>query len=216
MAPLLLLVVTGLLVVGLVAFLGLRVAPADRAANGFIERYGLGPDIDVRRAVLRFLGRTRDYARRGMVLGVLSAIVLGIAWYQTLLLGFGVSPLADLLTMGLGGWFVGLLLSARYWHRPSTSGVRTAPLTPRDPDRYRSAALARGMVAVAVACAVVGLGALLPGTAVDRAAIVGLGLVVVVTVVSAWRTQARIARRPQPFVTGERTAGYSVVGRNRR
>ena len=175
-------------------------SPNHRAVDGFLVTHELRGDLDTRRAVARYVGRTHDFARRGMVLGLLGAVVLGVAWYQRITLGFGEGPVGDLVTMGLGGWFIGLLLSARYWHRPTGAGPRTAPLTPRDPDRYRSPALARTMVAVAALSGLLGLAGLLPGNSTERVAVAGLGVVTVAAMGSAARTQRRIARRPQPFV----------------
>ena len=168
----------------------------------------------------RYLGRTRDFARRGATLGVLAGLVLGISWYQAISIGFGRSPLGDLLTMGLAGWFGGLLLSARYRRIPAGDGRRLAPLAPRDPDRYRSPALTRAMASVAVLSGSLGLGALLPGDSTERWAIATLGLSTVVITGWAARTQTRIARRPQPFVTADllaadeamRLTSASVIG----
>jgi hypothetical protein len=185
--------------------------PASSAIDGFLLAHDLGPRADTRRAVERYVGRTWDFARRGMVLGLLTAVVLGIAWYQQVTVGFGASPLGDLLTMGLGGWFIGLLLSARYWHRPAGGGLRTAPLTPRDAGRYRTMALTRSMGLVAGVSAVLGVLAVLPRDHTDRVAVVGLGLVAIGAIGWAARTQARIAARPQPFVGVELLATDEAI-----
>jgi len=198
-----LVLVLGALVAAVGAVLYVVFVPASvgRAVDGFLVAHDLADDPDTRRAVARYVGRTRDFARRGMALGLLGAVVLGVAWYQQVTVGFGVSPIGDLVTMGLGGWFVGLLLSVRYWRTPAGDGPRVAPLTPRDVDRYRSPTLARSMAAVAALSGALGVAAVLSGDPDERAGVVVLALLTVAAMTWAARTQGRIARRPQPFVT---------------
>ena len=69
-------------------------APEGSAADDFVAAHHLGDDADTRRAIARYVARTRNFARRGMVLGILVAFVLGLAWYQQLSVGFGRAPSA--------------------------------------------------------------------------------------------------------------------------
>jgi hypothetical protein len=175
-------------------------SPSAIDVAAFEAAHVLAPTDLVHRAVVRFVDRTRAYGRAGMLTGLAAAAVLGPAWYQEISVGTDRGPASDLATMGLAGWFAGLLLSARYWrHRPPPGPV-SVRLVPRDADAYRSRVLARVAAALgALGLAVAAGSTLHPATRGHRVEVVALALAAAVVVASTERTQRRIAQRPQAF-----------------
>jgi hypothetical protein len=180
--------------------------------DAFVSAHRLPPTDLAGRVARRFLVRTREYTRLGLCAGLWIGIALGLGWHQRVTLGFGPSPAGDVATMGLGGWFVGLVLSSTYWNRRTPpAGPRTAVLVVREPDRYRPRWLGRlAFVLTLVALAAVPI---LFGPASDatRVWLVVLAVVASALLVGTEQVQQRIARRPRTFRAPDLVAADEAV-----
>lgn len=166
------------------------------------------PPADETDVATRYLRRHRTYRVVGALTGVSLAVVVGIRWYGSLVVGVGGrSPLADPLFLGLTGVVVGALV-AESFRLPRPRGPVQASLAPRTGGagaghvraaRATTGAAALVTVADVVRAAVVGDGgSVATGTAVTLllgAAVVGL----------AELTRARVVGRRRPVLSPRAT-----------
>lgn len=150
---------------------------------------------DEETVVRRYLARHRTHRLVGGLLGVALAVVVGIRWYGTVRVGVGdLSPLADVLFLGVAGVVVGALV-AESFRLPRVRGPVSASLAPREPlPGAPHVRVARGVATGAVAVTVLALA--LGSTGPVVACVLGVAVVGL-----AELTRARVVGRRRPVLT---------------
>ena len=137
------LIVVGLLVCAALALIVVTVGRSAGVVAGadvavFIQRHHLPSTERSWRLVGRYLARTRRFRTTWLAAGVVVGVGVNVAWFRGLHAGFNpISPLGDLMLIGFGAWFGGLMHAEAYNRRARYHGPRLASLEPRTAGRYR-------------------------------------------------------------------------------
>jgi len=179
------------------------------------EDFGVPPTEGAMRLMGRYVQRTDRYRQAWTWIGIGASIALSFIWRPPSGSTWGIvvyPPTSNVILMGLGFWFLGLVRSEMYNLRPRFKGTRRASLEVREVRRYLptrmlvlprlSAVVALGLVAAAL---------LLPDPSPDQAVIVGLGLTAVIALVVTEGCRRGIAHRARPVVTPDLRAADEAI-----
>jgi hypothetical protein len=217
MASLFMGLVIGLVVVAAVtsvvavAGLALRLSTAVDVST-FARRYDIPLTDASSRLVGRYLARSRRYRANWCLGGMVAATAIGVSWYGRVYFGFNtVSPIADVVLMGLGAWFTGLMQAEAYNRRARYHGPRVASLDARSAGRYRDARLRRATRAIAVGCGVVSLAGAAVVSPALRAQPVVLGMAAIAVITGAALGQRGIVGRARVVTSPDLMAADEAI-----
>jgi hypothetical protein len=211
-----LVVIMGALCGGVVRRLSVRRAGFDTPLlRTYCEDFGVPPTAGAMRLMGRYLQRTNRYRQAWTWIGIGASIALSFIWRPSSGSSWGIvvyPPTSNVILMGLGFWFLGLVRSEMYNLRPRFRGTRKASLEVREVRRYLptrmlvlprlSAVVALGLVAAAL---------LLPDPSPDPAVIVGLGLTAAIALAVTEGCQRGIAHRARPVLSPDLRAADEAI-----
>jgi hypothetical protein len=212
----LLLVIMGALCGGLVRLQSARRAgfhtPVLRA---YCEDFGVPPTVGAMHLMGRYLQRTDRYRQAWTWIGIGMSIALSFIWRPPWGSSWGIvvyPPTSNVILMGLGFWFLGLVRSEMYNLRPRFKGTRRASLEVREVRRYlptRMRLLPRLSAALTVGLVVAAL--VLPDPSPDPTVIVALGLTAAIALLVTEACQRGIAHRTRPVVPPDLRAADEAI-----
>ena len=183
--------------------------------RAFCEDFGVPPTEGALHLMGRYLQRTDRYRQAWTWIGIGASIALSFVWRPPWGSSWGIvvyPPTSNVILMGLGFWFLGLVRSEMYNLRPRFKGTRRASLEVREVRRYippRMQVLPRLTAALALGLVVAAL--LLPDPSPDPTVIVALGLTAVIALLVTEGCQRGIAHRTRPVVTPDLRAADEAI-----
>jgi hypothetical protein len=212
----LLMVVAGALCGGLVRLQSARRAGFDTPLlRAYCEDFGVPPTEGAMHLMGRYLQRTDRYRQAWTWIGIGASIALSFIWRPASGSSWGIvvyPPTSNVILMGLGFWFLGLVRSEMYNLRPRFKGTRRASLEVREVRRYlptRMQVLPRLTAAVALGLVVAAF--LLPDPSPDPSVIASLGLTAAIVLLVTEGCQRGIAHRTRPIVTPDLRAADEAI-----
>jgi hypothetical protein len=181
----------------------------------FCEDFGIPPTDGAVRLIGRYLQRTDRYRQGWTWIGIGASIALSFIWRPPSGSSWGIvvyPPTSNVILMGLGFWFLGLVRSEMYNLRPRFQGIRRASLEVREVRRYlptRMVALPR--LSAVVALGLVAAALLLPDPSPDPAVIVGLGVTTAIALAVTEGCQRGIAHRARPVLSPDLRAADEAI-----
>jgi hypothetical protein len=186
--------------------------------KAFCQDFGVPLTEPALRLVDRYLRRTYRFRHTWTWIGIAASFAISFTWKQPPpQTGVGLNiypPTSNLVLMGLGFWFIGLVRSELYNVRPRYHGSRVASLEVREVRRYlptRMLLLPRVVAALAVTIVVIDR--VLPHPSPHSSTIVGLGLIAVVALLVTEACQQGIAHRTRPAITPDLVAADEAIRR---
>jgi hypothetical protein len=214
----LLLVIMGALCGGLVRLQSARRSGFDTPVlRAYCEEFGVPPTLGAMHLMGRYLQRTDRYRQAWTWIGIGMSIALSFIWRPPWGSTWGIvvyPPTSNVILMGLGFWFLGLVRSEMYNLRPRFKGTRRASLEVREVRRYlpaRMQVLPRLSAAVALGLVVAAL--LLPDPSPDPAVIVALGVTATIALLVTEGCQRGIAHRTRPVLPPDLRAADEAIRR---
>jgi hypothetical protein len=212
----LLVVIAGALCGSLVRLQSARRAGFDTPLlRAYCEDLGVPPTEGALHLMGRYLQRTDRYRQAWTWIGIGASIALSFIWRPPWGSSWGIvvyPPTSNVILMGLGFWFLGLVRSEMYNLRPRFNGTRRASLEVREVRRYiptRMQVLPRLTAALALGLVVAAL--VLPDPSPDPTVIVALGLTAAVALLVTEGCQRGIAHRTRPVVTPDLRAADEAI-----
>jgi hypothetical protein len=179
------------------------------------EDFGVPPTEAAMRLMGRYLQRTDRYRQAWTWIGIGASIAFSFIWRPPSGSSWGIvvyPPTSNVILMGLGFWFLGLVRSEMYNLRPHFKGTRRASLEVREVRRYlptRMVVLPR--LSAVVALGLVAAALLLPDPSPDPAVIVGLGLTAAIALAVTEGCQRGIAQRARPVLSPDLRAADEAI-----